>query len=450
MAKNLNWFQARALARTGSNIRRDAWRRWLRFSNTTYLWFIYTPQSADVAEETHVVLNKDFTDFEFLATDWTDEPWDQPPPPPDKCPTGYHWDEFAGACVPDNNTHTCQAGYHWDGTACVPNDANHRCPVGYHWDGTSCVADSGGGGGTGGGGTGGGTGGGGSGTGGGGWGGGGNGGGGNGGGGFGGGGGTGPGGGGSNQKPPRPKPAPADYTPQVDVSLDPGDLDGPNCFISVPQNGKANVNVTLPNPAGGTLRVALISVTCFGQTRLGTLGPGAAQGFQFEGPINPGGSITATATASDGNGHTWTGSGKDTWPKICLLPTLTWSGTQSVSQRCKGGSDGDTGYDQDDNYSASAQYAVNPDTGGTGNDTGVQIGDPNNAHTTVTPYPDGSPSTTDWHVSPPGSITCEVDGNGGVKNVQPQKLGVLYDGSTKTDKSGDCTTTTSGSESGPS
>ena len=399
MARNLNWFQARTLARNGSNIRRDAWRHWLQFSRSTYVWFIYTPLSADVAEETHVVLNKDFTDFEFLANDWTDEPWDQSS---DKCP----------------------AGYHWDGKACVPNDSNHRCPAGYHWNGTSCVADGGGGSGSGGG----------NGTGGGGW-------------GSGGGGGNG-GGGGGGQKPPRLKPPPADYTPKVEVALDPGDLEGPNCFITVPRNGKANVNVTLPNPAGGTLRVALIYVTCFGQTRLGTLGPGASQGFQFEGPINPGGTITATATASDGNGHTWTGSGKDTWPKICLLPKATWSGTQHISQRCSGGSGGDHGYDQDDNYSVTAQYAVNPDTGGAGSDTGANFTNGTNAHTTVTPYPDGSPSTTDWVVQAPRAITCELDGHGGVKNIQPKKLGVLYDGSNKTEKSGNCTTTTSGSESG--
>ena len=245
MAKNLNWFQARALARNGSNIRRDAWRRWLKFSTTSYLWFIYTPQSADVAEETHVVLNRDFTDFEFLASDWTDEPWDQVT---DKCPVGYHWDDFAGACVPDNDSHTCPAGYHWDGKACVPNDINHRCPSGYHWDGSACVAD-GGGGGSGGGGSG-------------------SGGGNGGGGGWGSGGGGGGNGGGGGDKPPRTKPAP-DYTPKVEVVLDPGDLDGPGCFIQVPQNGKANVNVTLPNPAGGTIRVAMISVTCFGKTQLG-------------------------------------------------------------------------------------------------------------------------------------------------------------------------------------
>ncbi len=421
MAKNLNWFQARTLARNGSNIRRDAWRRWLKFSRTSYLWSIYTPLSADVTEETHVALNKDFTDFEFLANDWTDEPWDQSS---DKCLAGYHWDEFAGACVPDNDSHTCPAGYHWDGKACVPNDSNHRCPTGYHWNGTACVADGGGGGSGGGNGTGGG--------------------------GWGSGGGGGGGGGGGQQRPPRLKPPPADYTPKVEVALDPGDLEGPGCFIQVPRNGKANVNVTLPNPAGGTLRVALISVTCFGQTRLGTLGPGAAQGFQFEGPIGPGGTVTATATASDGNGHTWTGSGKDKWPKICLLPKATWSGTQHISQRCSGGSGGDHGYDQDDNYAVTAQYAVNPDTGGAGSDTGANFTNGTNAHTTVTPYPDGSPSTTDWVVQPPRAITCELDGHGGVKNIQPNKLGILHNGEPQTGNHGNCSTTTSGSESGPS
>ena len=61
-------------------------------------------------------------------------------------------------------------------------------------------------------------------------------------------------------------------------------------------SSRAIVPMLLPSPFN-TLKVALISVTCFGQTRLGSLGPGASQGFQFEGPVNPGGTITATATA---------------------------------------------------------------------------------------------------------------------------------------------------------
>jgi hypothetical protein len=232
--------------------------------------------------------------------------------------------------------------------------------------------------------------------------------------------------------------------------LDGDPVDGPACYITVPDKGKANVSVTLPNPPNGTLKVAMIAVTCLGKTQLGTLGPGANQGFQFEGLINPGGTVTATATVSDGNGHTWSGSGKDSWPKHCLLPKITWSGSQSISQRCSGGSDGEHGYDETDSYTASAQYAVNPDSGGTGMDTGADFNGSSNAHTIVTPYPDGSPTNTYWHVSPPRSITCELDGKGGITNVTPKKLGIFHDGPPKTDKTGNCTKTTTGNESGPS
>ena len=36
--KNLDWFQARTLARGGTAVRRDAWRKWLTFES--YVWLI--------------------------------------------------------------------------------------------------------------------------------------------------------------------------------------------------------------------------------------------------------------------------------------------------------------------------------------------------------------------------------------------------------------------------
>jgi hypothetical protein len=67
--RNLNWFQGRDLAKTGSRIRREAWRKWLDY--TKALWFI-----DELLDGRHCVINADFKRAEFLALDWTDEPWD--------------------------------------------------------------------------------------------------------------------------------------------------------------------------------------------------------------------------------------------------------------------------------------------------------------------------------------------------------------------------------------
>jgi len=37
----LDWFQARTLARSGTAVRRDAWRKWLSFES--YVWLITQP-----------------------------------------------------------------------------------------------------------------------------------------------------------------------------------------------------------------------------------------------------------------------------------------------------------------------------------------------------------------------------------------------------------------------
>ncbi len=67
--RNLNWFQGRDIAKTGSRIRREAWRKWLDYTKS--LWFM-----DELLDGRHCVINADFKRAEFLATDWTDEPWD--------------------------------------------------------------------------------------------------------------------------------------------------------------------------------------------------------------------------------------------------------------------------------------------------------------------------------------------------------------------------------------
>ena len=82
--KNLDWFQARTLARSGTAVRRDAWRKWLTFES--YVWLITQPVWLEQEYDRRVAQQWDFGADEFLANDWTDEPWDggpQPPDPPD-------------------------------------------------------------------------------------------------------------------------------------------------------------------------------------------------------------------------------------------------------------------------------------------------------------------------------------------------------------------------------
>jgi hypothetical protein len=78
--KDLNWFQARDLAEQGRAIRRDGWTYWLikRF----FVWIITEVDSDTGVEVRHVVQNTDFRDSEFLAKDWTDEPWSGATYPP--------------------------------------------------------------------------------------------------------------------------------------------------------------------------------------------------------------------------------------------------------------------------------------------------------------------------------------------------------------------------------
>src|SRR5689334_13969177 len=79
--KNLNWFQARELGRLQRRaIGREGWRKWILFRY--YLWIV-SETDADTGIETRRVVNAlDFRDSEFLAKDWTDEPWEGGTTPP--------------------------------------------------------------------------------------------------------------------------------------------------------------------------------------------------------------------------------------------------------------------------------------------------------------------------------------------------------------------------------
>jgi len=80
--KDLDWFSARGFMRKGAYFRRLQWQKWLFYQD--YVWSI--SQTVDAATVTHVVLNSDFGKDEFLANDWTDEPWDTTIPNPHPAP----------------------------------------------------------------------------------------------------------------------------------------------------------------------------------------------------------------------------------------------------------------------------------------------------------------------------------------------------------------------------
>ncbi len=78
--KALNWFQACALGKEQKRaVRREGWRHWIFYR--FYLW-IRSETGADGREVRRVVTATDFRDSEFLAKDWTDEPWEGATTPP--------------------------------------------------------------------------------------------------------------------------------------------------------------------------------------------------------------------------------------------------------------------------------------------------------------------------------------------------------------------------------
>lgn len=93
--KNLTEEQAHALAEQGHAVRRAAWRHWL--IERQYQTVVWIPAQGDQPATENVAFNTDFTLAEFIATDWTDEPWtltaeegggEAPLPPGSKPPSG--------------------------------------------------------------------------------------------------------------------------------------------------------------------------------------------------------------------------------------------------------------------------------------------------------------------------------------------------------------------------
>ena len=424
--KNLDWFQARSVARSGKAVRREQWRKWLTVES--YVWLITQPAWDTQLADRRVAQQWDFGADEFLAHDWTDETWPdgpQPPDPPDP-PNPPDPPRPPQPPLPPGDG----GGGGGGGDPRPPNPPDPPNPPK-----PPNPPGSGGGGGSGGNGGGGG------------W-------------------GTGGGGGGGPQPPVPPKP-PGPHNPPnpdvptvtVEVSTD-IDPDGPSCFIQPPQTCTVYVTVSI---AGGPAGVGTLSVSGSGtpSPQLGTGWPGMSQGFEFKDvPVNPGGTVTYTADyGAPGNAPLthYNGSGSYTFPPNCLIVTLTWTGDSTEVKRCNHGPQtyggpATDGFDFTANYSVTADYALNPEpgTGKTGSDTGVKHADSsgNNAHGHYTPYPSGATTDSDWFIAPPGSITADVGADHTLTNIAPTTLSVF--GPDDHDSTSPCTFDRTSHESGPS
>jgi hypothetical protein len=71
MPWSLDWFSAEALARAGSQIRRAGWTD--KVLVYTGFWFLVDASGKNVVKAT------DFTEDEFRALDWTDQPYNANP-----------------------------------------------------------------------------------------------------------------------------------------------------------------------------------------------------------------------------------------------------------------------------------------------------------------------------------------------------------------------------------
>jgi hypothetical protein len=71
--KDLNWFQANDLMAQGRAVRRTGWQKWLFYR--FFLGIIQFTDPVTGLPTQRVATTSDQTDQEFLAKDWTDEPW---------------------------------------------------------------------------------------------------------------------------------------------------------------------------------------------------------------------------------------------------------------------------------------------------------------------------------------------------------------------------------------
>jgi len=78
--KGLNYFQACELWLAGKAVRREAWHRWITWEH--WMGWITQPAVDGLDASRRIALQSDFTDAEYLAADFTDEPWDAAYPAP--------------------------------------------------------------------------------------------------------------------------------------------------------------------------------------------------------------------------------------------------------------------------------------------------------------------------------------------------------------------------------
>lgn len=267
--KNLNWFQARNLAKSEHRaIRREAWRKWLVFGPA--LRFISKVVAG--VEQRYVVPNIEFGRDEFLANDWTDEPWVDGTIPSGVTPPSAGYQPGAGSGTGGGGGSGSfgppSTGGGGSGGGGSGGGGDRHCPAGYHLsaDGRKCEKDDG----------------------------------------------------------PDKSATVSVNIPQPDLSNLGSAFDsGKNCF---PQSGtgggsgsgpySATVHVSV-NIAGGPPGVGTLSVVLQGSTQVGTGWPGMNQDFEFTNvSFQPGSTISATATYNI-NGKTFTGSGSVGFPGMC-------------------------------------------------------------------------------------------------------------------------------------
>ena len=376
--KGLDWFEARTLARNASAVRRDAWRKWLTFES--YVWLITQPAWETQIYDRRVVQQWDFGADEFLAHDWTDEPWPDGPQPPD----------------PPNPPQ-------------VPN------PPGTPGGG----GGGGGGGGNGGDGTG---------TG---W------------PSGGGGGGPQPPVPPKEPKPHQPpQPDTPTVSVEIEVDIDPDGpecfIQAPqHCTAYV------NVSIA-GGPAGvGSLSVKLQGQTKLSTAFPGFNGafefpnvlvnPGGT--ITATADYGAPGNVPLT--------H-YIGNGSHKFEPRCILFKKTWTGSMTESQRCKhdatsGGTE--DGYDYAADYTVNGQYAVNPE-GGSGKTAELTTADVNEGdphiHWTNDTVPDGTHTEGDIPFYPPDSVTADVSG-GAVSNISPDSLNAFGDSQNNKTSDPECT-----------
>ena len=427
--KNLDWFQARSIARSGRAVRRELWRKWLTFEH--YVWLITQPVWETQLADRRVAQQWDFGADEFMARDWTDEPWPngpQPPDPPDP-PNPPDPPRPPKPPLPPKPPSNGGSDPSNPSDPADPTNPPISDPVGGDSDGGGPGGHTGGG-----------------------W------------------GGWGSGvdgnGGGDGPKPPVPPKPPRPHEPPtpnvptitVEVLAD-LDTDGPSCFIVPPATCTIYVTVTI---AGGPAGVGTLSVSgALRPAQLSTGWPGMNQSFTFRDvPVNPGGTVTFFADYGAPGVVSfihYIGSGSFTFPPNCLIATLTWTGDSTEVKRCNHGPQtyggpATDGFDFTANYSVTADYAIHPEPGAhkTGRDTGVKYadGNGNNAHGHYTPHPAGAATDTDWFIAPPASITADVGEDHTLANIAPATLRIF--GLDDHDSTPPCTFDRTSHESGPS